>query len=141
MVFANGWGGGAQVKGELMHRRGQWSSPWTTIEKDGLLLPGGNLLDGGVWAAVITVNIRRVIADREDAFRMGPEGGGFDPIVGVVDGSRTGEIGCTGRAPLVRPRDRNGLCRGLCSVRRLSTTVGKFARGTSKLRRGQRLES
>lgn len=79
MVFTNGWGGSTQNERKIRRRR-QWSSPWTIIEEDRLVLQSGNLLDGGAWAATFAINISHVIAYREGALRMSPEDGGLDSI-------------------------------------------------------------
>lgn len=88
MVFTNGWGRSAQSERETGGSRRQWSSTWAIIEENGLLLPGGDLLDGSAWVAGLPVNVCHVIANREGVFRMGPEDGGFD----TADGSRTRDI-------------------------------------------------
>ena len=77
-----------------MRCRRQRSSARTIIEEDRLLLPCGNFLNGGAWAAGFAINICHVIADRERVlrFRMSPEGGGFDSD-DIVDGSRTRDVG------------------------------------------------
>ena len=138
-VFANGGGGGIQSEGEIMRRGGQWGGPWPVVEED-RLLTGGDLLDRGAWAAAFAINIRHVITNREGVFRMSPVDGGFDPV-DIVHGSGTGDINHIRSAPLVRPRDWDGLCGGLCGIDGSLATVGKLARGPSELWWGDRLES
>ena len=72
---------------------------------------------------------------------MNPENGGFESVADIVDGGGARDINRVGSAPLVRPRNRNRLGRGLCRTGCLLATVGKFAGGPSELWRGQRLES
>jgi len=115
-MFASGWGGSTQSEREIMCRGRKWSGPWTTIEEDRLLLPGGTLLDRCTWAAALAINIRHVVADREGISGMSPEDSGFGLVADVIDGSGTGDVYHTGSAPLVRPRDWNGFGGGLCSI-------------------------
>ena len=91
MVFTNGWGGSTQSERKVRRRRKQRCSSWTIIEEDGLLLPGGDLLDRGAWAAAFAINICHVITDREDVFRTSPKDGGFD-AADIVDGGRTRNV-------------------------------------------------
>lgn len=93
MVFANSRGRSIQSEREFVCCRRQRSSTRTIIEEDRLLLPSGNLLNGGAWAAGFAINICHVIADREGVlrFRMSPEDGGFDSD-GIVDRSRTRDV-------------------------------------------------
>ena len=95
MVFANGWGGSTQSERKTRRRRRQWGSPRTIIEEDRLLLPGGDLLDRGAWAAAFAINIRHIITNREGVFRTSPEDGGFDTAVDVGDRGRTGDVSHT----------------------------------------------
>ena len=139
MVFADGWRRSTQSEREIRRQR-QRSSSWT-IEEDRLLLLGGNFLNWGTWAATLAINVRHVIADREDTSRMSPENGGFSSAIDITDGSGTGDVSHTGSVPLVRPGNLDGLGGGLRDIDRLLATFGEFSRGTSKLWRRQRLES
>ena len=116
VVFANGWGRSVQSERETMCRRGQWSSPWTIIEGDRVLLPGGDLLERGVWAAALAINIRHVVTNREGVSRTNPEDGRFDSGVGVADRSGTGDVDHIVSAPLVGPRNWDGLGGGLRGI-------------------------
>jgi len=94
MVFANSGGRSTQSEREIMSCRRQWSSTWTIIEEDRLLLPCGNFLNGGAWATGFAINICHVIADGEGVlrFRMSPGDGGFDSVDDIVDGSRARDV-------------------------------------------------
>lgn len=112
MVFANGWGGSAQIERKTRCHRRQWSGAWAIIEENRLLLARRDLLDRGTWAATLAINIRHIVTNREGVFRMSPEDRRFD----IVDGSGTRDVSHVGGAPLGRPRDRNGLGRGLRGI-------------------------
>jgi hypothetical protein len=94
MVFTKGWGGSTQSERKIRRRGRQWSSPWTIIEEDRLLLPGGDLLNRGAWTAALAINIRHIITDREVVFRMRPEDSRFDTVLDIVDRSGTGDDSC-----------------------------------------------
>jgi hypothetical protein len=95
MVFAKGWGGSTQSERKIRRRGRQWSSPWTIIEEDRLLLPGGDLLNRGAWTGAFTINIHHIITDQEVVFQMSPEDSGFGTVLDIIDRSRTGDGGCT----------------------------------------------
>jgi hypothetical protein len=114
-VFANGRGGSTQGERKIMRRGRQRSGPWPVIEEDRLMMLGGGLLDRGTWAAALAINICHVITDREGVFRMNPVDGGFDSD-DIVDGSGAGDVNRIGGATLVRPRDWDGLSRGLRGI-------------------------
>lgn len=121
-MFAYSRGGSAQSEGETWDRRRQWSGP-RAIKGNGLLLPSGDLLDRSAWAATLTIDIGHVVANREGVFRADPESGLFD----IVNRSRTRNVGCVRRPPLIGPRDEDSLGGSLRSVYRLLATVGEFS--------------
>lgn len=81
-----------------------------------MLLPSRDLLDRGVWAAALAINIRHVITNREGVFRTNPDDGWFDSDVDIIDGSGARNVIHVVGAPLVGPRNWDGLGRGLRGI-------------------------